>query len=142
MHLKVLITLFQKFFKQFKNHNSGREHVNQTNDPIFSFTFSDLTVTFVSEFENTQSSFSCGAPFGPFWSVKYLSFWPKATNSDSSSHFSRHLRLLKIYIMFCPPTGAKYPFFLSSNSWTISHVIFFRYLGNELQVDQISHGSS
>ena len=27
--------------------------------------------------------------FGPFWSVKYLNFWPKATDSDSSSHFSR-----------------------------------------------------
>ena len=28
------------------------------------------------------------------------------------------LRLLKIHIMFCPPAGAKYPFFLRSSSWT------------------------
>ena len=28
-------------------------------------------------------------PFGPFWPAKYLKFWPKATDSDSSSYFSR-----------------------------------------------------
>ena len=48
-----------------------------------------LFVTFISEFENTQNSFSCGLPFGPFWSVKYLNFSPKATDSDSSLYFSR-----------------------------------------------------
>ena len=48
-----------------------------------------MFVTFISEFENTQNSFSCGASFGPFWSVKYVSFWPKATDADSSSYFSR-----------------------------------------------------
>ena len=63
-----------------------------------------LFVIFISEFENTQNSFSCGPPFGLFWSVKYLNFWPKATHSDS-------LRLLEIYIMFCSPAGAKYSFF-------------------------------
>ena len=50
--------------------------------PFFSSTFSALTST--SEFENTQNSFSCGLLFGPFWSVKYLNFWPKATDSDCS----------------------------------------------------------
>ena len=56
---------------------------------FFSSTFSNLFVIFISEFENAQNSFSCGPPFRLFWSVKYLNFWPKATDSDSSSHFSR-----------------------------------------------------
>ena len=73
------------FFRQFKDHNSGREQGTREMAPFFSSNFSDLFVIFISEFENTQNSFSCGAPFGPFWSVKYLNFWPKATNSDSSS---------------------------------------------------------
>ena len=41
------------------------------------------------ESENTQNSFSYSARFGPFWFVKYLNFWPKATNSDNSLYFSR-----------------------------------------------------
>ena len=28
--------------------------------------------------------------FGPFWSVKYLNFSPKATDLDSSKYFSRN----------------------------------------------------
>ena len=43
----------------------------------------------ISEFGNTQNSLSCSPFFGPFWSVEYLNFWPKATDSDSSSYFSR-----------------------------------------------------
>ena len=57
--------------------------------PFFLPSFSNLFVIFTSEFENPQNSFLCGPLVGPFWSVKYLIFWPKATNSDSSSHFSR-----------------------------------------------------
>ena len=64
---------------------------------FFPSTFSDLLVIFIflfifnihSEFENTQNSFSCSPSFGPFWSVKYLNFGPKATNSESSLHFYR-----------------------------------------------------
>ena len=40
---------------------------------------------------------------GPFWSVKYLNFLAKATNSGGPWH--------KIYTMFCPLAGAKYPLF-------------------------------
>ena len=36
-----------------------------------------LFVTFIFVFENSQNSFSCGPPFGPFWSVKYLNFGQK-----------------------------------------------------------------
>ena len=39
----------------------------------------------ISEFENTPNLFSCGHPFGSFWSVKYLNLWSKATDLDSSS---------------------------------------------------------
>ena len=55
-----------------------------------SSTFSDLTFCIIiSKFENTQNYFSPGPHFGPFWSVKPLNFWPKATDSDSLSYFSR-----------------------------------------------------
>ena len=57
--------------------------------PFFSSTFSALFVIFIFVFENSQNSFSYGLHFGPFWSVKYLRFWEKATNSDSSQCFSR-----------------------------------------------------
>ena len=36
-----------------------------------------MFLTLISEFENTQNSFSCGLHFGPFWSVKYLNFEKK-----------------------------------------------------------------
>ena len=49
------------FFGQFKDHNSGRKHGNQTNDPIFSFTFSALL------FQNQSPIFCC-----PLFSENYL----------------------------------------------------------------------
>ena len=40
--------------------------------PFFSSSFSAQTVlTFISEFENTQNSYSCS----PFWSAKILWIW-------------------------------------------------------------------
>ena len=53
-----------------------------------------MFVRFISALENTQNSFLCGLPplHGPFWSVKYINFWPKATDSGSSSYFSRKKR--------------------------------------------------
>ena len=65
--------------------------------PFFSSTFYALFVTFIFIFENSQNSFWCGPPVGPFWSVKYLTFGQKLPV----------LRLLKIHIMFCPPSGAR-----------------------------------
>ena len=49
------------FFGQFKDHNSGRKHGNQTNDPIFSSTFSALL------FQNQSPIFCC-----PLFSENYL----------------------------------------------------------------------
>ena len=43
--------------------------------------FRNLKSAFISEFKN---SFPCGAYFRPFWFVKHLKFWPKATDLDSS----------------------------------------------------------
>ena len=79
-----------------------------------------LQVKFISEFENTKTHFQFHY-FGPFWSVKYLNFLPKATDLDSSSYFFQKvdtLRLLKICIMFCLPAD-QIPIFLGSSSWTI-----------------------
>ena len=73
-----------------------------------------LFLIFISEFENAQNSFSCSPPFGPFWSVKYLNFWPKVHPFRQLITLLQKadiLRLLKIYIMFCLHAGAKYPFF-------------------------------
>ena len=63
------------FFRQSKDRNSGKEHENYTNDPIFSSNFSALP--------------ACNIHF------------PEVDT----------LRLLKTYIMFCLPAGAKYLFF-------------------------------
>ena len=51
--------------------------------PFFPYTIINLFLIFISEFENTKNSFSCGPPFGSFWSVN---FSLKATDLDSSSH--------------------------------------------------------
>ena len=59
------------FYRQIKGHNSGRKLKNQTNDLIFSSTFSTLFVIFIFVFENNQNSFSCCPPFDPFWFVKF-----------------------------------------------------------------------
>ena len=97
-------TKFQSihFFGQIKDHTSGRKHKNQTNDPIFfnyffhSSTF-QLFVTFTFVFKNSQNSFSCGPPFSPFWSVKYLNFGKKLPIWTAHHTFleSRHLEVTK-----------------------------------------------
>ena len=89
--------------------------------PFFSSTFYALFVTFIFIFGNSQNSFTFGPPFGPFWSVKYLNFGQKLPIQTTHHTFleSRHPEVTKIYIMFCPPTGARYSFFLGSSSWTM-----------------------
>ena len=63
----------------------------------------------------TRNLFSCGSPFGPFWSVcKIPQVLAKICRfGQLIILFSKvdTLRLLKIYIMFCSPAGAKYSFF-------------------------------
>ena len=61
---------------------------------FFSCTFFAQTV-FV--FVNTQNSFLCGPSFGPFWSVKYLSFGHELPNRTAHHTFleSRHPKVTK-----------------------------------------------
>ena len=65
------------FSRQIIGHNSERKLKNQTNDLIFSSTFSTLFVILIFVFENSQNSFSCGRPFDPFWFVKFRNFQQK-----------------------------------------------------------------
>ena len=98
------------FFGQFKDYNSGRKHGNQTNNAIFSFTFSALL------FQNQSPIFCC-----PLFSENYLS--PQArinktvnklsiTNQsftinfkDTHSHISMETKgvyLSRIFLEFFP----------------------------------------
>ena len=59
-------------FRQFQGHKSEGNMETKQMTPFFSSTFFALTVfNFISEFENTQNSFSCGQ----FWSAKNLWIW-------------------------------------------------------------------
>ena len=67
--------------------------------PFFSSTFSALTVCNIHfVFETSQNSFSCGPPFGPFWSAKYLNFGQKLPIRTTHYTFleSRRTKNLKI----------------------------------------------
>ena len=102
-------------FLTIKYHNSGRGHENYLNDPnFFHLLFLlYLLVIFISEFENTENSFSsllrrsilvCKIPqfFSKSnWFGQLIILFQKVDT----------LWLLKIYIMFCLPPEAKYPFF-------------------------------
>ena len=79
-----------------------------------------LFVIFISKSENVQDLFSN--------SFLWLSLVFKIPQSFAKSYLFGQLitrfqkvetlRLLKIYIMFCPPAGVKYPF-LGSSSWNV-----------------------
>ena len=56
--------------------------------PHFFIYFLHSTCLWNSFLNLKKTQNSCPA-FGPFWPVKYLNFWPEATNLDSSSYFSR-----------------------------------------------------
>ena len=77
----------QKPFWSFKGHNSGREHRNYRNGSNFLSTFLRIPVCNIHFW--IWNSLSCGAPFGPFCSVKYHNFSPNATYLGSLLYFSR-----------------------------------------------------
>ena len=92
-------------FSQFNDHKSGKKHGNQTNDPIFYLLFPViLFAKFIFVFENNKNSFSCGPPFDPFSSVKYLNFGQKPPVGTAHHTFleSRHPEVTTnpYYIMF------------------------------------------
>ena len=79
--LAEVIPKLQKmhFFRQFKHHNSGREHGNLTNDPIFSSNFFDLTVCNIYFWIWKYSKFIL--KLSPLWSIlvcKILQFLAKS----------------------------------------------------------------
>ena len=85
-------------FWQFKDHNSGRQHGNKTNHPIFSFTFSAPVVYNIYFCISKYSKFIfMSFPFGLFWSVKYLNFRQKLPMWTAHHTFleSRHPEVTK-----------------------------------------------
>ena len=76
---------------------------------FFSSTFYALFVTFIFIFEYSQNSFSCGPPFGPFWSVKYFNFGQKLPIQPTHHTFlqSRHPEVTKNPCYVLPPSGAR-----------------------------------
>ena len=60
--------------------------------PFFIYVFLKLCLAFIFIFQNGRNSFSCGHPFGLFWSVKYLNFGQKLPNRTAHHTFleSRH----------------------------------------------------
>ena len=125
---KIVSTKLQKilFFRQFKDHYSGGQHRNQTNDTIlFAYLLCSI-VTFIFAIDSSQNSFSYGPAFCPFWSVKYLNFGQKLLIWTSHHTFleSRHPEATQnpylVYFpcflynpyfpyksMFCSPRGAR-----------------------------------
>ena len=89
--------------------------------PFVSSTFSALTVTFIFVFENNQNWFSCGPPFGPFWSVKYLNVGQKLSIWTAHHTFleSRHPEVTKKPFMFCPQEEPK----KGISSWTNWYIL-------------------
>ena len=69
----------------------------QTRQMTQFFIYFFQSVTFIFIFENCRNSFSCGLPFGPLWSVKYLNFGQKLPISKVHHNFleSRHLEVTK-----------------------------------------------
>ena len=58
-------------------------------------------------FENSQNSFSCGPPLGPFWHVKHLNFRQKLPKDHHTLLESRHPEVTKnpYYALF--PEGSQ-----------------------------------
>ena len=70
--------------------------------------FSLSTFSFIFVFENSQNSMSCGHPFGPFWSVKYLNFGQKLPIQTARYTFleSRHPEVTKNPYYDLSPEGS------------------------------------
>ena len=66
------------------------------------------TFSFIFLFENSQNSISCGHPFGPFWSVKYLNFGQKLPIQTARYTFleSRHPEVTKNPYYDLSPEGS------------------------------------
>ena len=88
--LAEVSTKLQKmhFFGQFKDHNSGRNHRNYINDPIFVYFFCSVCQIHFYIWKWSKFIFL----WSPLWSIlvcKIPQFWAKATDLDSPLYFSR-----------------------------------------------------
>ena len=81
--------------------------------PFFSSTFSSLFVSFIFVFGNNQNSISGGRPFGPFWSVKCLSFERKLPIWTTHHTFleSTHPEVTKNLYYVLSPRRSQIPIF-------------------------------
>ena len=113
------------FFRLFKDYNLGREHENCTNDPIFSIYFFCSTCLYHS-FLNLKipKIYFQIHQFGPFWSVKYLNFSPKATIWTAHHTFlkGRHSEVTQNLYYVLSSCRSQITVFLGSSSWTILEV--------------------
>ena len=117
------------FFRQFKDHNSGTEHGNYTNDPVFFIYFfcstclsrSVLNLKILKIHFHRDHIFHFS--FGPFWSLKYLIFSKLLIRAAHHSFLeSRHAEATKnLYYVFFHPPEPNAPF-LGSSSRTILEV--------------------
>ena len=92
----------KNLFDNSRNITRGKDIKTTGMIPIFLYTFFRLPVCDIYFW--IWNSFSCGSPFGPFFSVKYRNFSPTATYLNSSSYFSRkrHPEVTKnpYYVLF------------------------------------------
>ena len=108
------------------DHNSGREHENQTINSIFFIYF--FCAVCISEFQNTQNSFSCGPPIVPFWSVKYR-FGQLIIRFQEVD--TLHISILCFVHLLEPNTH-----FLCSSSWTKRAILMLWILSTSYHLDE------
>ena len=77
--------------------------------PFFIYVFLKLYLAFIFIFQNGRNSFSCGHPFGLFWSVKYLNFGQKLPIRTTHHTFleSRHPEVTKNPYYVLSPKGSQ-----------------------------------
>ena len=109
--------------------------------PFFHLLFPlSLLVTFIFVFGNSQYSFPCGSPFGPFWSVKYFNFWKKVPIRTAHLTFpeSRHPEVTKNSNYDLSPEVRQKRYHLMDylgNNMFQPVVTKFTYLGKNLNTD-------
>ena len=103
------------FLRQFKDHNSGTKHGNQTNDPIF-FIYFSRSNCFQHSFLYLKKAkvYFHGVFYRPeciFWCILVCKI-PHCKSYRFGKTIIRfqkvnNMTLLKIHGMLCPPRGAK-----------------------------------
>ena len=122
--LAEVITKFQKytFLDNLRTITQKGNMKTRQMTPLFLSTFSDLTVGNIPFWiwKYSKFSFMWLAPFGLFWSVKYLNFWLKLPTQAGHHTFaeSRHPEVTKNVYFVLSTRRSQIPIFLGSRSWT------------------------